>query len=207
MEEGKKEAEQAKKDKDKDRKPDTKPSHPLEDYVGDYEHPGYGVFSVQKKGDELQAVYNSIPYTVTHYHYDVFDLIYEKFDMAFKVSFLTDLKGNISSLSIQLEPAVGPAVFTRLPEKAMMERSFLEKFVGEYALGEVTATVYVKGENTLFISVPGQPEYELIPYRGTTFNFKILAGYSIEFIMNESGEVTEAKVTQPNGVFTAPKKK
>lgn len=207
VEEGKKEAEQAKKDKDKDRKPNTKPSHPLEDYVGDYEHPGYGVFSVQKKGDDLQAVYNSIPYTVTHYHYDVFDLIYEKFDMTFKVSFLTDLKGNIESLSIQLEPAVGPAVFTRLPEKAMMERGFLEKFVGEYALGEATATVYVKGENTLFLSVPGQPEYELVPYRGTTFNFKILAGYSIEFIMNESGEVIEAKVTQPNGVFTATKKK
>jgi hypothetical protein len=89
----------------------------------------------------------------------------------------------------------------------MIEISFLEKFVGEYLLGEVTATVFVKGEKTLFISVPGQPEYELVPYRGTTFNFKTLAGYSIEFIMDESGEVTEAKVTQPNGVFTATKKK
>ena len=207
VEEGKKEAEKAEKDKDKDRKPNTKPSHPLEDYAGDYEHPGYGVISVEKKGDNLQAEYNSIPYKVTHYHYDVFDFIYEEFDRTFKVSFLTDLKGNIGSLSIQLEPEVGPAVFTRLPEKAMMERSFLEKFVGEYLLGEVTATVFVKGEKTLFISVPGQPEYELVPYRGTTFNFKILAGYSIEFIMDESGEVREAKVTQPNGVFTATKKK
>ena len=207
VEEGKKEAEKAEKEKDKDRKPNTKPSHPLEDYSGDYEHPGYGVISVEKKGDNLQAEYNSIPYTVTHYHYDVFDFIYEEFDRTFKVSFLTDLKGNIGSLSIQLEPAVGPAVFTRLPEKAMMDRSFLEKFVGEYLIGEATATVFVKGENTLFISVPGQPEYELVPYRGTTFNFKMLAGYSIEFILDESGEVTEAKVTQPNGVFTATKKK
>lgn len=209
VEEGKKKAEQAKKDKDKDRKPDTEPSHPLEDYAGDYEHPGYGVISVEKKGDGLQAVYNFIPYTVAHYHYDVFDFIfiYEEFDRTFRVSFLTDLKGDIGSLSIQLEPAVGPAVFTRLPEKATMERSFLKKFVGEYTLGKVTATVFIKGENTLSLSVPGQPEYELVPCRDTTFNFKILAGYSIEFIMNESGEVTEAKVSQPFGVFTATKKK
>jgi hypothetical protein len=38
------------------------------------------------------------------------------------------------------------------------------------------------------------------------FNLKNLTGYSIEFIMDESAVVSEAKVTQPNGVFTAKKK-
>jgi hypothetical protein len=36
---------------------------------------------------------------------------------------------------------------------------------------------------------------------------KNLTGFSLEFIMDESGAVTEAKVTQPNGVLTAKKKK
>ena len=205
VEEGRERAEKAKAEKDKDRKQDTQPSHPLEDYAGDYEHPGYGVLSVGKDGGRLNATYNSIPYTGKHYHYDMFEFTYEMFDISFKINFLTDVKGNIGSLSVQLEEAVEPAIFTKMPEKAMMEKSFLEKFVGEYAIGEVTSTVFLKGDKTLFIFVPGQPEYELVPYRGTTFNFKTLSGFSIEFIMDESGKVFEAKVTQPNGVFTAKK--
>jgi len=205
VEEGEKDAEKAKKEKDKDRKLNTKPSHPLEDYAGDYEHPGYGVISIVKKDDQMTAEYNSIPFTASHYHYDVFEINNEMMDEALKVSFFTDLKGNIRSLSVQLEDAVEPIVFTKMPEKAMMEKSFLEKFTGEYMIGEVKSTVFLKGEKSLFIYVPGQPEYELVPYKGTTFNFKALSGFSIEFIMDESGKVTEAKVTQPNGVFTAKK--
>lgn len=205
VEEGKKEAEKAKKEKDKDRKLNTKPSHPLEDYAGDYEHPGYGVISIVKKDDQMTAEYNSIPYTASHYHYDVFELNNEMMDESLKASFFTDLKGNIRSLSVQLEEAVEPIVFTKMPEKAMMEKSFLEKFTGEYMLGQVKMTVFLKGNKTLFIFVPGQPEYELVPYKGTAFNFKMLSGFSIEFIMDESGKVTEAKVAQPNGVFTAKK--
>ncbi|MBC8358146.1 MAG: serine hydrolase [Candidatus Aminicenantes bacterium] len=206
VDKAKEEAEKAKKEKDKDQKLNTKPSHPLEDYAGDYEHPGYGIISVKKEGDLLKAEYNSIPFTLKHYHYDVFEFNNELLDMSTKASFFTDLKGNIGSLTIQLEPAVKESIFTRLPEKAMMEKSFLEKFAGEYVLGEVTATVFIKGENTLYLVVPGQPEYELVPYKGTTFNFKDLAGFSIEFVMDESGAVIEAKITQPNGVFTAKKK-
>ncbi|UCE21706.1 MAG: serine hydrolase, partial [Candidatus Aminicenantes bacterium] len=195
VEEGRERAEKAKKEKDEDRKLNTKPSHPLEDYAGDYEHPGYGVISIVIKGDQMIGEYNSIPYTASHYHYDVFEITNEMMDEALKVSFFTDLKGNIRSLSIQLEDAVEPAVFTKMPEKAMMEKSFLEKFTGEYMLGEEKSTVFLKGEKTLYLFVPGQPEYELVPYKGTTFNFKTLPGFSIEFIMDESGKVTEAKIT------------
>ena len=66
-----------------------------------------------------------------------------------KVSFFTDAKGNIGSLSVQLEPAVKDIVFTRMPEKAMMERNFLQKFVGEYELSGTIMTVSLKGEKTL----------------------------------------------------------
>jgi CubicO group peptidase (beta-lactamase class C family) len=200
------EAEKAKKEKDKDRKLNTKPSHPLEDYAGDYEHPGYRVLSIKKEGDKLTGVFNSISFDVKHYHYDIFEMSNEFFDMTEKVSFFTDNKGNISSLSVQLEDSVEAIVFTKMPEKKMKEKSFLEKFVGEYVLGEMTVTITLRGENNLVLTVPGQPEYELVPYKGKEFNLKNLTGYSIEFVMNEAGKVTEAKITQPNGVFTAKKK-
>jgi hypothetical protein len=130
----------------------------------------------------------------------------EFLDITEKVSFFTDNKGNISSLSVQLEDSVEAIVFTKMPEKKMKERSFLEKFVGEYLLGELTVTISLRGDNKLVLFVPGQPKYELVPYKGTEFNLKNLAGYSVEFVVNEAGKVTEVKVIQPNGVFTAKKK-
>jgi len=66
--------------------------------------------------------------------------------------------------------------------------------------------VYLKADDTLFTLVPGQPEYELVPYKGTRFTLKGVPGVSIEFIQDESGKVSEAKITQPEGVFTAKKK-
>ncbi len=204
----KEEAEKAKKEKDKDQVLDAKPSHPYEDYTGDFEHPGYGIITISKKaGEPLKAVYNSIEFTVDHYHYDIFEFNNEEFDSHRKASFSSDIKGNIQSLAIKLEPAVKEIVFTRMPPKTMKEKSFLEKFVGEYELEGMTIKIVLKGEDTLFLSVPGQPEYELVPYKGNEFTLKNLSGFSIEFIMDESGGVTEAKVTQPNGVFTAKKKK
>ena len=52
-----------------------------------------------------------------HYHYDIFDFQNEFMDRPMKVSFFTDAKGNIGSLSVKLEPAVKDIVFTRMPEK------------------------------------------------------------------------------------------
>lgn len=206
VDKAKEEAKKAEKEKDKDRKMGTKPSHAIEDYAGNYENPGYGVLSIKKEGEQLKAEFNSIPFSLTHYHYDIFELYNELLEQKQKVSFFTDNKGNIGSLSVQLEPAAKEIVFFRVAEKEMLERSFLEKFVGQYMLGEVTVTVSLKGEKALVLTVPGQPEYELVPYKGTEFNLKNLAGFSVEFIMDESGAVKEAKITQPNGVFTAKKK-
>jgi hypothetical protein len=87
----------------------------------------------------------------------------------------------------------------------MKEKSFLEKFVGEYVLGQMTATVTLRGENKLILTVPGQPKYELVPYKGTEFNLKDLSGYSVEFMVNKAGKVIEVKFNQPNGIFTAKK--
>ena len=207
MDKAKAESEKDKKEKDKDRKLNTKPSHPIEDYTGDFEHPGYGVVSIQKEGEQLKGVFNSIEFTMKHYHYDVFEFHNDLLDTPMKVSYFSDVKGNIHSLAIKLEQAVEEIVFTRMPPQKMKEKSFLEKFVGEYELEGMTVTIRLKGKDTLFLSVPGQPEYELVPYKGTEFTLKKLTGFSIEFIMDESGVVKEAKVVQPNGVFAAKKKK
>ena len=114
-------AEKVKKQKEKDRKLNTKPSHPLADYVGDYHDPGYGIISIEKEGNHLKVTYNSNSYPLTHYHYDVFEYRISKishwYGMTKMVSFFTDTKGNIQSLAVRFEPAVKEIVFTKVPEK------------------------------------------------------------------------------------------
>jgi len=51
-------AEKAKEKSEADRRPDAPPSHPLADYAGNYQHPGYGPFTVTLDGDRLTAHYN-----------------------------------------------------------------------------------------------------------------------------------------------------
>jgi hypothetical protein len=203
------EGEKAQKEADKDRRLNAKPSHPLEDYAGEYSHPGYGTVSIVKEGDGLKARYNGRDFALSHYHYDVFDLkdLIEAESGAVKVTFGLDLKGNVMTAAAQLEPTVKDIVFTRLPDKAMSERSFLEKFCGEYELQGQLFTVQIKGENTLIVVVTGQPEMELVPYKGTEFNIKAAPNASVEFILDAAGAVVEAKLKQAGAVLSAPKKK
>jgi len=203
------EAEKAQKEADKDRQLNTKPSHPLEDYVGEYAHSGYGTVSVLKDGDGLKARYNGRDFTLSHYHYDVFDLKdpQEPEGGATKVTFGLDIKGNVMTAAVQLEPTVKELVFTRLADKKMGERGCLEKFCGQYELQGQLFTVQIKGENTLVVVVAGQPEMELVPYKGTEFTIKAAPGAAIEFILDASGVTTEAKFKQGGAVLTAPRKK
>jgi len=206
MDKARAEAEKTKKEPDKDRKPDTKPSHSLQDYAGEYENPGYGTISIAKDGDQLKAKYNSFEFALTHYHYDTFELFNELYDQKQKLSFQTDPKGNIASLSIQLELTVKDIVFARAPEKAMLDKSFLEKFVGQYEYQGMVVTIAFRGEKTLTATVPGQPEYELVPYKGTEFNLKGLRDFSVEFKLDDTGKSVEATFKQP-GATTVLKRK
>ena len=189
-----------------DRVPDTQPSHVLADYVGEYEHPGYGIMSVDLHKDELRATFHAMVFSLKHYHYDIFECNAERFDTVVKLSFATNVKGDIESLSAPLEPEVQDIVFKRVPRKDMQEKTFLEQFTGEYEVMGLTIIVALKNEHTLSVTVPQQPVYELVPYKGTAFRFKGLTGYSIEFKRDADGIVIEAEFEQPYGVVTAKKK-
>jgi CubicO group peptidase (beta-lactamase class C family) len=190
------------------RKSGTHPSHDLKEYAGEYEHPGYGIVRIDLEKDDLKITFNRLTSPLKHFHYDVFETPENPLNPLekTKVMFFTDVRGDISSLSVPLEPMVKEIVFTRIPEKAMREASFLQGLAGQYELGPTTVTVSLKGENTLILIVPGQPEYELVPTRGTSFNVKELSGFTVEFKKDASGKVTEAVFYQPNGTFAAKRK-
>ena len=91
-------------------------SHAIEAYLGDYEHPGYGVLSIRQVGDQLQAVINDkLTLPLEHCHYDIFEVYFEMADQRQKIAFFTDLQGDISHVACQMEPRVNESVFTRVP--------------------------------------------------------------------------------------------
>ena len=188
----------------------THPSHDLKDYVGDYGHPGYGVVSVVADGSGFKLKINKITESVEHLHYDVFQVPDAPFDpfAKLKVSFFSDTNGDISTLTLPLETNVKDIVFTRLPDKRLTEKSFIEAFTGQYEIpGSPTPlTISLRGDHTLVLSSPGAPDLELLPRRGTTFEFKDQSGVSIEFKVDASGKVIEA-VLNDNGTAIVLKKK
>jgi hypothetical protein len=95
-----------------------------------------------------------------------------------------------------------------MPDKQLSERSFIEAFAGEYEIAGSPAplTVSLRGENTLIITVPGQPDYKLNAKRGTTFELADLHGITIEFKKDASGKVTEAVLNQLGTLVVLKKK-
>ncbi|MBE7557884.1 serine hydrolase [bacterium] len=95
----------------------TRPSHPLADYAGRYEHPGYGIIEVTRKGRNLFARYELLEATLEHYHYDTFTLRDTHRDWSMMVTFAVDANGSISGLSAPMEPALPPATFARAKQQ------------------------------------------------------------------------------------------
>jgi CubicO group peptidase (beta-lactamase class C family) len=194
------------------RKLNTQPSHPLAAYTGVFNDPGYGNASISLRKDTLWVDYNGSKgeWYLRHYHYDIFTFRHLSGDDlgdAFKVRFITNDLGEISSFETQMEAAVKDIVFTRLSADKELKKSDLEKYVGEYELGGMRVKIFIRGEKTLMLFVPGQPEYELVPANKHAFDIKVLKGYSLRFEVTDKNEVPAVSFIQPDGTYKATRKK
>ena len=197
------------------RKRDTKPSHEPAAYVGVYEQPGYGRMNVVLDKDTLWVNYNKYNrnWYLRHYHYDVFEVlsldvpVEDQGGEGNKLRFITNNKGEIGSFETQMDASVKDIVFTRVPPAISVSKNELQQYVGDYELEGMVAKVYIRGENTLMITVAGQPDYEMVPTKKHEFKFKSMEGFSVKFEANDKGEIIAASFHQPNGVFRAVRKK
>jgi CubicO group peptidase (beta-lactamase class C family) len=187
------------------RVPNTRPSHELDDYAGEYEHPAYGVVTVRARKGRLSAELHGIEGTLEHYHYDVFRLtggpeVLE----GMLIEFRTSTTGEIASLVAPLEPAVKPIEFERRASRELSDPSVLERYVGDYAIAGRAVTVS-RRDSTLYLTVSGQPQYELVAASPATFDLKGLTGYSVRFTPRNA-RAEQAIFIQPNGTFVAKRK-
>jgi hypothetical protein len=181
-----------------DRVPNTKPSHALADYAGDYENPAYGILKIGLNNDSLQFGFHEFQFPLSHYHYDRFDTPDDEEYGKFSLNFRTNPQGDIESAVISLDQA--EVVFTRKPDT--LEPALLEKLAGGY----ITPTkakfevLYQPGAG-LSISFPGGPPVKLIPIKGLQFRSVQFADVIFEFVM-ENGKVTALKQRVPSGEYT-----
>jgi CubicO group peptidase (beta-lactamase class C family) len=188
--------------------PGTHPSHDLKEYLGEYENPGYGRVTIEAQGNGFQMKLNRLNAPLKHFHYDVFSVPEDPLNPLEheKVMFHTDFKGDISSLSMTLEPNVSDIVFRRVAEARMHESNFLQVFTGQYELPGNVLNIALRGEHTLVAGTPGQPARELIPRQGMLFDLQGLSGVSIEFKTDASGKAVEAVFYQGGTALVIKKK-
>jgi CubicO group peptidase (beta-lactamase class C family) len=185
-----------------DRVPDTKPSHALADYVGEYEHPAYGVLKIGMKESQLQFDFHKIQLLLTHFHYDRFDTPDDEIEGKWSVNFITSPQGDISKAVMSLDQA--EAVFTRRPES--LDRKLLQQLAGTYETPTgFKFQVVLKEDGGLYRVFPGAPEDKLLPYKGLQFHVKEFSDRVWEFVM-ENGRVKALKQKDPSGEYVFPRR-
>ena len=191
--------------REKVRHTNTRPAHDLAAYAGGYEHPAYGLMSIEEQGGELHWSWRGMFAAMTHRHYETFELP-EVPDRLLPdrlaITFLTDREGNIVSLSAPLEPMVKDIVFVRLAAGDCTDAAFRARCVGAFKGGPTTHRVTLDAEGQLVLKPDNQPAYRLAPQQGRRFRIVELEGFVVEF-RGEGTIVDEVIFHQPNGTFIA----
>ena len=184
-----------------DRVPNTKPSHALGDYVGDYENAAYGILKIGLQGDQLQFGFHDFHFPMSHFHYDRFDTPDDEQYGKFSVNFRTNPQGDVDQAVISLDQA--EVVFTRKPET--LDPKLLEKLAGTYMTpSKVKFEVLYQPGTGLALAFPGGPPQKLIPVKGLQFRTAQFADIIFEFVM-ENGQVKALKRRDPSGEFVYPR--
>jgi hypothetical protein len=146
------------------------------------------------------------------FHYDIFlpfdteEGIDTTDKSPIRFRFSTGPKGDIEAAALfGFEPALPePIVFVRSNNAIIIKEGALNNYVGEFLLSGITIKTYIKG-SSLYVLVPGQPEYELMPVSNHRFDFKAVKGFSVLFDMDAKDQRAGLTFIQPNGNFRAAK--
>ena len=199
---GKEADKQARAKAGEDRVPNTKPSHALADYVGEYEHRAYGVMKIGLKDNQLQFDFHKIRMPMTHFHYDRFDTADDEEDGKWSVSFRTNPQGDIDQAVMSLDEA--EALFTRKPDK--IEPGIFSQLPGTYETPTGLKIQITYQENQgLSVVLPGDPPHPLVQMKGLRFRTPQFSDVVLEFVV-ENGQVKALKQTDPGGEYLFPRK-
>jgi CubicO group peptidase (beta-lactamase class C family) len=199
---GKEANKQARAKAGEDRVSNTKPSHALADYVGEYENAAYGVIKIGLKDNQLQFDFHKIKMPMSHFHYDRFDTADDEENGKWSVNFRTNPQGDIDQAVMSLDEA--EASFTRKPDK--IAPTIFSQLPGNYETptGLKIQVTYQENRGLSIVS-PGQPPLPLTQMKGLRFRTPQFSDLVFEFVV-ENGQVKALKQTDPGGEYSFPKK-
>ncbi len=177
----------------------TKPSHTLEDYAGEYDHPAYGVVTISRKSEDLFFDFHKIRLPLAHFHYDRFDTPDDEQDGKWSVNFSTNPQGEVDRALLSLDEA--EVSFTRRVPAELSAPTTLRPYAGPYETPTgAKFEVVLKEDGTLGLVFPGQPFQALVPWKPRKFRVKEFSDVVFEFVV-ENGKVEALKQIDPSGEF------
>ena len=177
----------------------TRPSHPTQDYLGEFEHPAYGVLTILQGDTSLMFDFHKIKLPLSHFHYDRFDTPDDEEDGKWSVNFLTNPQGEIDRAELSLDEAA--VAFTRRVPAVLSAAATLRQYLGTYLTPNGGKfDVVLRPDGTLAIQNPGGTFQNLIPWQPNRFRIKEFADVVYEFVVS-NGKVTELKVSDPSGEY------
>jgi hypothetical protein len=181
------------------RVPGTKPSHALDDYVGEFEHPAYGVVTLGRGEKELSFDFHGIKMPLSHFHYDRFDTPDDEEDGKFSLNFRTNPMGDIEGVEMSLDEAA--VTFTRRVPAALSSDATLQAYAGTYTTpsGGKTVLTFQPGKG---LSIRGGPDLQ--PWKPHQFRVKEFPDVVITFTV-EGGKVLAMRQRDPSGEFVFPR--
>jgi CubicO group peptidase (beta-lactamase class C family) len=179
----------------------TKPSHPLDDYVGEFEHPAYGVVSVARGDKGLAFEFHGIRMPLIHFHYDRFDTPDDEEDGKFSLNFRTSPMGEIDGTEISLDEAA--LTFTRSVPAALTSDATLQQYAGTCLTpsGGKAEVAFQPGKG---LSTCGAGGADLQPWRPHQFRVKQFRDVVVSFTV-EGGKVVAMRQRDQSGEFVFPR--
>ena len=182
------------------RVPNTHPSHPLDDYAGEFENPAYGVLTISRGDSGLVFNFHNTTLPLSHFHYDRFDTPDDEENGKWSVNFLTNPQGEVARAEMSLDEAA--VVFTRRVPAALSSVATLRQYMGSYRTPSGgTVDVVLRPDSTLAIRSPGGTFQGLIPWQPNRFRTKEFPDMIFTFTL-ENGRATSFKQSDPSGEYT-----
>ena len=178
----------------------TKPSHALDDYVGEFEHPAYGLLTIARVDTGLTFDLHGIKMPLAHFHYDRFDTPDDEEDGKYSVTFRTSPMGEIDGADLSLDESA--VTFSRRIPLSLIADATLKAYAGTYVSpsGAKVEVVLRSGEGLM---IRGSSEV-LKPWRPHQFRIKEFPDVVVSFTLQD-GRVVAMRQRDPSGEYIFPR--
>ncbi len=182
-------------------------THPLESYAGLFAAEGYPDIAVRQTEDgglQMSTVGSLDWSALRHYHYNIFEWHWPDFNQWMKVSYVVNDAGEVSAISVPIEPDVENVVFARKPLE--LPEEVQAALLGAYAppIEGMLMTV-TRREGRLYITPQGGTAEELRPYRLDEAVVGLEAKRVRFDFVREGGQITRLVIRQPGMTLEAPR--